>query len=67
VHGVARLDVLSSGCAILGTGAGHPRTQAAAESYGYQFPPIGTRMDMLDDARGLIRSMIGPNRSTARR
>jgi alkanesulfonate monooxygenase SsuD/methylene tetrahydromethanopterin reductase-like flavin-dependent oxidoreductase (luciferase family) len=57
---ITTLDVLSSGRAILGIGAGHPRTQAELESYGYQFPPIGTRMDMLDQALGLIRSMTGP-------
>jgi alkanesulfonate monooxygenase SsuD/methylene tetrahydromethanopterin reductase-like flavin-dependent oxidoreductase (luciferase family) len=57
---ITTLDVLSGGRAILGIGAGHPRTQAEAESYGYQFPPIGGRMDMLDDALGLIRSMTGP-------
>jgi alkanesulfonate monooxygenase SsuD/methylene tetrahydromethanopterin reductase-like flavin-dependent oxidoreductase (luciferase family) len=57
---ITTLDVLSGGRAILGIGAGHPRTQAEVESYGYQFPPIGTRMDMLDNALGLIRSMTGP-------
>src|SRR5215472_15429080 len=57
---ITTLDVLSGGRAILGIGAGHPRTQAEAESYGYQFPPIGARMDMLDHALGLIRSMTGP-------
>jgi hypothetical protein len=57
---ITTLDVLSGGRAILGIGAGHPRTQAEAESYGYQFPPIGTRMDMLDHALAVIRSMTGP-------
>ncbi len=57
---ITTLDVLSGGRAILGIGAGHPRTQAEAESYGYPFPPVGTRMDMLDRALGVIRSMIGP-------
>ncbi len=57
---ITTLDVLSGGRAILGIGAGHPRTQAEAESYGYQFPPIGTRMDMLDHALEIIRSMTGP-------
>jgi alkanesulfonate monooxygenase SsuD/methylene tetrahydromethanopterin reductase-like flavin-dependent oxidoreductase (luciferase family) len=57
---ITTLDVLSGGRAILGIGAGHPRTQAEAESYGYRFPPIGTRMDMLDHALEIIRSMIGP-------
>ena len=57
---ITTLDVLSGGRAILGIGAGHPRTQAEAESYGYRFPPVGTRMDMLDHALEIIRSMTGP-------
>jgi alkanesulfonate monooxygenase SsuD/methylene tetrahydromethanopterin reductase-like flavin-dependent oxidoreductase (luciferase family) len=57
---ITTLDVLSSGRAILGIGAGHPRTRAEAESYGYRFPPVGTRMEMLDRALEVIRSMIGP-------
>jgi len=57
---ITTVDALSGGRAILGIGAGHPRTQAEAESYGYEFPPIGTRMAMLDDALGVIRSMTGP-------
>ena len=32
---ITTLDVLSSGRAILGIGAGHPRTQAELESYGW--------------------------------
>lgn len=58
---ITTLDVLSGGRAILGIGAGHPRTQAEAESYGYQFPPVGARMDMLDHALQVIRPMIGPD------
>ena len=57
---ITTLDVLSGGRAILGIGAGHPRTQAEAESYGYRFPPVGTRMEMLDHALEVIRPMIGP-------
>jgi alkanesulfonate monooxygenase SsuD/methylene tetrahydromethanopterin reductase-like flavin-dependent oxidoreductase (luciferase family) len=57
---ITTLDVLSGGRAILGIGAGHPRTQAEAESYGYRFPPVGSRMDMLDHALEIIRSMTGP-------
>jgi alkanesulfonate monooxygenase SsuD/methylene tetrahydromethanopterin reductase-like flavin-dependent oxidoreductase (luciferase family) len=56
---ITTLDVLSGGRAILGIGAGHPRTQAEAESYGYPFPPVRTRMDMLDQALQIIRPMIG--------
>ena len=57
---ITTLDVLSGGRAILGIGAGHPRAQAEAESYGYSFPPLRARMEMLDHALGVIRSMIGP-------
>lgn len=57
---ITTLDVLSGGRAILGIGAGHPRTQAEAESYGYRFPPVGARMEMLDHALQVIRSMTGP-------
>ncbi len=56
---ITTLDVLSGGRAILGIGAGHPRTQAEAESYGYTFPPVSARMDMLDHALEVIRPMIG--------
>ena len=57
---ITTLDQLSGGRALLGIGAGHPRTQAEAESYGYLFPPVGSRMDMLDHALEIIRPMIGP-------
>jgi alkanesulfonate monooxygenase SsuD/methylene tetrahydromethanopterin reductase-like flavin-dependent oxidoreductase (luciferase family) len=55
---ITTLDVLSGGRAILGIGAGHPRTQAEAESYGYPFPPVRARMEMLDHALEVIRPMI---------
>ena len=56
---ITTLDVLSGGRAILGIGAGHPRTQAEAESYGYAFPPVRARMEMLEHALEVIRPMIG--------
>ena len=56
---ITTLDVLSGGRAILGIGAGHPRTQGEAESYGYPFPPVRARMEMLDHALEVIRPMIG--------
>ena len=55
---ITTVDVLSGGRAILGIGAGHPRTQAEAESYGYPFPPVRARMEMLDHALEIIRPMI---------
>ncbi len=57
---ITTLDVLSGGRAILGIGAGHPRTQAEADSYGYAFPPVRARMEMLDHALEVIRPMISP-------
>jgi alkanesulfonate monooxygenase SsuD/methylene tetrahydromethanopterin reductase-like flavin-dependent oxidoreductase (luciferase family) len=62
---VTTLDVLSGGRAILGIGAGHPRTQGEAEAYGYPFPPVRTRMDLLDQALEVIRPMIGPEQDGA--
>ena len=56
---ITTLDLLSGGRAILGIGAGHPRTQAEAESYGFPFPPVRARMEMLDHALEVIRPMIG--------
>lgn len=58
---ITTIDVLSGGRAVLGIGAGHPRTQAEAESYGYAFPPVRARMEMLDRALAVIRSMTGPD------
>jgi alkanesulfonate monooxygenase SsuD/methylene tetrahydromethanopterin reductase-like flavin-dependent oxidoreductase (luciferase family) len=58
---VTTLDALSGGRAVLGIGAGHPRTQGEAECYGYPFPPVPSRMDMLDRALTVIRSMTGPD------
>jgi alkanesulfonate monooxygenase SsuD/methylene tetrahydromethanopterin reductase-like flavin-dependent oxidoreductase (luciferase family) len=57
---ITTLDVLSGGRAILGIGAGHPRTQGEAESYRYPFPPVAARMERLDHALQVIRPMIGP-------
>jgi alkanesulfonate monooxygenase SsuD/methylene tetrahydromethanopterin reductase-like flavin-dependent oxidoreductase (luciferase family) len=53
------LDALSGGRAILGIGAGHPRTEAEHRSYGYDFPSVPQRMAMLDDALVTIRRMVG--------
>jgi F420-dependent oxidoreductase-like protein len=52
------LDVVSNGRAILGIGAGHPRTEGEQRSYGIDFPPIGQRMDRLAEALQIIRLMF---------
>ncbi|MFN2560347.1 MAG: LLM class flavin-dependent oxidoreductase [Jatrophihabitans sp.] len=53
------LDALSGGRAILGIGAGHPRTEAEHRSYGYEFPSVPQRMARLDEALVTIRRMVG--------
>src|SRR5437763_401840 len=55
---VTTLDVISGGRAVLGIGAGHPRTQGEQRSYGIDFPPVGERMDRLDEALQVIRALF---------
>src|SRR5215469_15807632 len=55
---VTTLDVLSGGRAVLGLGAGHPRTEVEHRAYGIPFPPLGERMDRLEDALRLTRAML---------
>ena len=52
---VTTLDVISGGRAVLGIGAGWDATEHAA--YGFDFPPVAERMDQLDEALGLCRSL----------
>ena len=56
------LDHISGGRFELGLGAGWHELEATA--YGYDFPSIGTRFDMLEEAFPLIRSLLtaGPRR-----
>ena len=58
------LDHISGGRFELGLGAGWHHWEAKA--YGYDFPPLGTRLDMLDEAATLIRSMLSEQRTTFR-
>jgi alkanesulfonate monooxygenase SsuD/methylene tetrahydromethanopterin reductase-like flavin-dependent oxidoreductase (luciferase family) len=55
---VGTLDVLSRGRAVLGLGAGHPRTAVEHRTYGIPFPPPGERMDHLEHALQLTRAML---------
>jgi alkanesulfonate monooxygenase SsuD/methylene tetrahydromethanopterin reductase-like flavin-dependent oxidoreductase (luciferase family) len=49
------LDVMSRGRVELGLGAGWHKAEHHA--YGYDFPPIDTRIEMLDEAIQLIKAM----------
>src|SRR5579864_6788511 len=42
---VSTLDVLSGGRAVLGLGAGHPRSEVEHRAYGIPFPSLGERLD----------------------
>jgi F420-dependent oxidoreductase-like protein len=55
---VTTLDVISQGRAVLGIGAGHPRTEGEQRSYGIDFPSIAERMDRLAEALQVIRALF---------
>ncbi len=56
------LDHISGGRFELGLGAGWHIWEATA--YGYSFPDIGTRLDMLDEATQVIRRLLTEDRTT---
>ena len=56
------LDHISGGRFELGLGAGWHIDEAIA--YGYPFPDIGTRLDMLNEAAELIRRLLTEPRTT---
>ncbi|MEZ5559040.1 MAG: TIGR03560 family F420-dependent LLM class oxidoreductase [Pseudomonadales bacterium] len=56
------LDHISGGRFELGIGAGWHIWEASA--YGYPFPDIGTRLDMLEEAAQIIRRMLTEERTT---
>ncbi len=58
----ATLDHISGGRFELGLGAGWHEPEARA--YGYDFPSVGTRLDMLDEASTIIRGMLTEERTT---
>ncbi|MBT4491742.1 MAG: LLM class flavin-dependent oxidoreductase [Gammaproteobacteria bacterium] len=58
----ATLDHISGGRFELGLGAGWHEQEAIA--CGYDFPSVGTRLDMLDEASTIIRGMLTQDRTT---
>lgn len=56
------LDHISGGRFELGLGAGWHEPEAKA--FGYDFPPVGTRLDQLEEALPLIRSLLTEDRTT---
>jgi F420-dependent oxidoreductase-like protein len=56
------LDVISSGRAVLGIGAAWNEAEHLA--YGFRFPPIAERFELLEDALVITRSMFTQQRST---
>ncbi len=57
---VTTLDVLSKGRALLGIGAAW--NEVEHDGYGFLFPPVGERMDRLDEALTIIRAMFTDDR-----
>jgi len=57
---VTTLDVISGGRAILGLGAAWNEDEHAG--YGVDFPPIGERMDRLDEALTIAKAMFTQDR-----
>jgi len=56
------LDHLSHGRFELGLGAGWHEPEA--EAFGFDFPPVGERLDMLEEAVPLLRSLLTEERTT---
>lgn len=55
------IDHLSGGRFELGLGGGWHEPEA--EAFGYDFPGVGTRLDMLGEATDLIRSLLSEERT----
>lgn len=58
------LDHISGGRFELGLGSGW--AEAEAQAHGYPFPPLRTRMDMVDEAFPLVRAILDQDRTTHR-
>jgi F420-dependent oxidoreductase-like protein len=54
------LDVISGGRAIIGMGAAY--YEAEHRAFGFAFPPIGERMDRLDEALTVVKAMFTQER-----
>jgi len=61
---VTTLDVLSKGRAICGIGAAWNESEHLG--YGFEFPPIGERMDRLDEALTILKLMYTQERPSFR-
>ena len=59
---VTTLDIVSAGRAILGLGAAWKEDEHRA--YGYEFPPIGERLNRLEEALQICRAMFREERAT---
>lgn len=59
---IATLDVVSGGRAELGLGAGWKQDEYLA--YGFGFPPLRARMEMLEDALEITSRMLAGGRAT---
>ena len=57
---VTTIDVISKGRAVMGIGAAWNESEHVG--YGFQFPPIGERMDRLDEALTIIKLMFTEER-----
>jgi F420-dependent oxidoreductase-like protein len=57
---VTTLDVISKGRAVMGIGAAWH--EAEHRGYGVEFPPVGERMDRLDEALTIIKGMFREER-----
>ncbi len=59
---VTTLDVVSGGRALLGIGAGWFEPEHVG--YGFEFPPLGERLDRLEEAFQIVRPLLRGERST---